>query len=501
MSDVCCCIPDGVCSVLTTFANILLTPFLLAAHFMRIYMFPAFSIVGARIIMNFCCTLNFCKAHYYDFDFPPRDQSVGILDKNDRERDRRPHSINNLDCWSTGFFHFAQVLCFPCFKPDQKYDWVRGIELSASPGSTDSAEGIKLFQNGVDPSDICQGKLGDCWLLAVMAACANRKGLIESLFISRDRSECGYYKLRLYDIYSSSTPRWVSVTIDDKIPCAKDTKTPLFAQPSGRELWVLLLEKAFAKLMGSYGDMEGGHPVDAMRVFTGHTPVRYKKATAQIEGNYTSDHDLAPALSADELFKVIEGGAQHGMVMSCARVGSSLKNEARGNQGLHVGHAYSLLQTHTLKKSRKIGERYGMGTHLVKLRNPWGGGEWTGAFGDNDTFWKEEEGEEILKQNQETCKEDGCFWMPVEELYGNFNMFDLCASTIGLGSLELDVHEDMGLCGPCYGCLEGSLDYCILCRGARRLWCPESRTTISMILDFKDGQSVMDRVGAYTNKL
>jgi hypothetical protein len=40
--------------------------------------------------------------------------------------------------------------------------------------------------------------------------------------------------------------------VDDLIPCCKTTKSPYFTQPIGKEIWVLLLEKAWAKLIGSY---------------------------------------------------------------------------------------------------------------------------------------------------------------------------------------------------------------------------------------------------------
>lgn len=38
--------------------------------------------------------------------------------------------------------------------------------------------------------------------------------------------------------------------MDDYIPC--DDKQPAFSQANGNELWVILLEKAWAKMHGSY---------------------------------------------------------------------------------------------------------------------------------------------------------------------------------------------------------------------------------------------------------
>lgn len=48
--------------------------------------------------------------------------------------------------------------------------------------------------------------------------------------------------MRLFDVTMNE---WRIITVDDNIPTRGGK--PLFAKPNGKELWVVLLEKAFAK--------------------------------------------------------------------------------------------------------------------------------------------------------------------------------------------------------------------------------------------------------------
>ena len=53
---------------------------------------------------------------------------------------------------------------------------------------------------------------------------------------------------------------WLTIVIDEKIPCHAGTAQPRFAQANSREIWVLLMEKAFAKMYGGYDKLEGTCP-------------------------------------------------------------------------------------------------------------------------------------------------------------------------------------------------------------------------------------------------
>ena len=63
------------------------------------------------------------------------------------------------------------------------------------------------------------------------------------------------------------------VLIDDYIVCKNGE--PAFSRAKGPELWVLLLEKAWAKMHGSFMQIEAGEPHYTMRDLTGAPGYHY----------------------------------------------------------------------------------------------------------------------------------------------------------------------------------------------------------------------------------
>jgi hypothetical protein len=143
--------------------------------------------------------------------------------------------------------------------------WVRAGEIS--PDDTPA----KLFDN-IEPGDVLQGSLGDCWLMAAIAGVAEFPRYIqERLFVESEVSANGMYHINLFDC---GQMEWIVIEIDDFIPCKtrpwfSGSARPIFSQPSGNELWVLLLEKAFAKYAGGYDKLQGGRCALAWQNMTG----------------------------------------------------------------------------------------------------------------------------------------------------------------------------------------------------------------------------------------
>jgi calpain-15 len=60
---------------------------------------------------------------------------------------------------------------------------------------------------------------------------------------------------------------WKEIIVDDWLPVKNGE--PIFSRANGPELWVLILEKVWAKLHGSYHAIESGLAVTAFRDLTG----------------------------------------------------------------------------------------------------------------------------------------------------------------------------------------------------------------------------------------
>ena len=66
----------------------------------------------------------------------------------------------------------------------------------------------------IEPSDIKQGKLADCWLLSAIQAVAEFPKLIERLILTKEINDQGLYRVRL-----CKNGEWQEVVVDDYFPC------------------------------------------------------------------------------------------------------------------------------------------------------------------------------------------------------------------------------------------------------------------------------------------
>jgi len=138
-------------------------------------------------------------------------------------------------------------------------EWLGGPDMIGAQGPV-----AQIFLSTVEPGDILPGQLNDAWFLSALAVMAEHPGLIKRLFLSNFYSEEGIYKIKI-----CKGGIWHTVTIDDYFPCSLEGG-PFFSRNMiGNELWVLLLEKAYAKLHGNYFTLRGGYASEAFTDLTG----------------------------------------------------------------------------------------------------------------------------------------------------------------------------------------------------------------------------------------
>lgn len=237
----------------------------------------------------------------------------------------------------------------------------------------------KLYEDGIEPTDIRQGSLGDCYFLASLASLAEYPKRIQKMIKS-----CGNGKYEIEYFYDGMKR---NIVIDDLLLC-KD-KEPFFSHNNGDELWVMLLEKAYAKVVGDYGKIEGGIPFLALNDLTGMPVGRIN--TREIDIN--------------KLFKKIYDydKKKYCMVANVPDVeGIDLEKE----YGLVENHAYTVIDAVEIK-----------GNRLLKIRNPWGQCEWKGKWNDKDPNWTPE----MKKELNIVDANDGLYFMAIEDFVKFFD--------------------------------------------------------------------------------
>ena len=124
---------------------------------------------------------------------------------------------------------------------------------------------LKLFK-GIEPNDVCQGSLGNCYYLSALAAIAEfaRERRIEKMFLHEEANPQQVYAVRMY---INGIER--IIIVDNYLPVYRGTSEIAFSKCLSGEMWVPILEKAWAKANGSYDWTIGGFTKEALRCLTG----------------------------------------------------------------------------------------------------------------------------------------------------------------------------------------------------------------------------------------
>ncbi len=245
----------------------------------------------------------------------------------------------------------------------------------------------QIFDDKIECSDIKQGSLGNCYFLSSLASLCQYPYLIRQIFRTSEVTPDSYYEVVLF-----LDGHWNIVVVDDYLPVRKYNKTFAFTKPNGSELWVLHLEKAWAKVNGGYLNIISGKATDPLKALTGFAT------------EFVSHSD------PEKLFQTLKAYNKDGHIICTSTVNDPKISEV----GLVKSHAYSVLGVEELSNSDNI--------RLVKLRNPWAHKEWTGDWSDNSKLWTPELKHELHLKNAD----DGIFYISLTDFVRYFKHSQVC---------------------------------------------------------------------------
>uniref|UniRef100_A0A5K3EH90 Calpain catalytic domain-containing protein n=1 Tax=Mesocestoides corti TaxID=53468 RepID=A0A5K3EH90_MESCO len=279
-------------------------------------------------------------------------------------------------------------------------EWKRPKEICNCP---------KFVSGGTSRFDVRQGELGDCWLLAAVANLSLYQDLLEQVVPPDqdfDSDYCGVFRFTFWRF-----GEWVEVVVDDRLP-TRNGHLVFMHSTDSNEFWSALLEKAYAKLFGSYEALRGGSTVEALEDFT---------------GGLAEFYDLRGKQPAD-LSKILTKSYARRTLMACSIGADPNVVEAELPNGLIRGHAYSITKIANVTTASGP-------VQLIRIRNPWGNeAEWKGRWSDKSPEWcsVSEEQRRELGLNFDA---DGEFWMCYNDFVSEFEKLEMCA--LGPQSLEM----------------------------------------------------------------
>ncbi|RWS11444.1 calpain-B-like isoform X4 [Dinothrombium tinctorium] len=288
-------------------------------------------------------------------------------------------------------------------KRGTEFKWLRPSELIENP---------MFISDGASRFDVMQGELGDCWLLAAVANLTMNQKLFQRV-VPPDQFLSGPEYTGVFHFRFWRYGKWIDVVIDDRLPTFNGRLVFMHSKDK-KEFWSALLEKAYAKLHGSYEALKGGSTCEALEDFTGGVTEYYELNSNECPPN---------------LFQIMQKASERSSFMGCSIDAlSSSQQEAELENGLIKGHAYSITAVRTveLRTARVQGK---CKIPLLRIRNPWGNeAEWKGAWSDKSREWSvisEDEKREL----QLTFEADGEFWMSFQDFKNNYTRLEICNLT------------------------------------------------------------------------
>ncbi|CEM37447.1 unnamed protein product [Vitrella brassicaformis CCMP3155] len=263
--------------------------------------------------------------------------------------------------------------------------------------------GAVLFSEDRPASDVKAGDLPDRAFLGAASVVATMPGLATNLFGHTDNwRDVGLMSCRFFH-----EGDWREVVIDTKLPFCDEleARRPAFGHCERKEeMWLPLLEKAYAKLYGSYEAITKRQLGDIFVDLTGGSTEIFD----------LRNESIRELVDNGELWRALLTWFESGCVLSGVADGEfDDLDDADRTDGILPGHPYGVLDVIEME-----------GFQLLRIRNPWGDVEWRGAFSDHDQMWAKHP--DLKEKLNYQFGPDGTWWMRLSDWADSFSRLYVC---------------------------------------------------------------------------
>lgn len=308
----------------------------------------------------------------------------------------RSECLKRGDLWQDPDFPAIQTSVFYHQKPPFNFTWKRPKDLVIEP----------VFISDSPTFDVVPGKLGDRWLVQCLGCLYSSKGLFYRVvpadqgFHSQD-DYAGVFRFRIWWCGS-----WREVLVDDRLPTVNN-KVVFLTSNRSSEFWPALLEKAYAKLHGSYEALKYGSVLDGLADLTGGVA-----ESIPLKNDPTGTGRLLIELL--DMTSVITANVQ-------------VENNKTSNIHEKLANGISIGTNYRVYDVQKIQTMSGELVQLVHLRSG-DSGTYLGSWGPESHDWDQVEADErerVGARRSPSPGMEGEFWMTYMDFIRTFTHLEV----------------------------------------------------------------------------
>ena len=286
----------------------------------------------------------------------------------------------------------------------EEIEWKRASEIFIKPTIFSS--------NNLHINNMKKSKIVTKYFQTTISSLINFPGLIEQIFLTKEYNE----ETSLIKMILFIDGEFQIIFLDDYFPVIKNTNIPYFTLNDNNDLWILLLEKAYAKINGCYGNIIFGWPDNLFKTLTG----------------FSTEFLIHSNCSIENLWNVVFNVYQNkGLIVTFSKSNDDVELKGYSkNCGFVILYCLEIDN----KKLCAIKNCFIEDDYIFK-----------GEFSIENDFWTNENKNKIDNMNSINLNDKSLIWITIEDLHKYFLRTDICHLIFNGKVKNYEIKENLNL--------------------------------------------------------